>query len=132
MIIHHFTMIHKPLRVVITENHSLDTIKSIINSKQPSVLILESNSPSQNNRVIKYTFQLITYYGWKWLKENSKIISKHIYDQKKRKKVTLTMIAFTLKPPDNLYNLLNNSRDNNSTNNSNNNTTNYSTNTKSK
>jgi len=63
MIIHHFTMIHKPLRVVITENHSLDTIKSIINSKQPSVLILESNSPSQNNRVIKYTFQLITYYG---------------------------------------------------------------------
>jgi len=55
-------MIHQPLTVMLTERHSLDTIKSIINSKRPSVLVLESESPSQNNRAINYSSQLVTYY----------------------------------------------------------------------
>jgi len=90
--------------VVITERHSLDTIKSIINLKKPNVLVLKSENPSLNNRVINYSQQLINYYKWEWLKDDSKIITKHIYDKRKHKKVAVNMIAFVLKSPGDLRN----------------------------
>ena len=90
--------------VIITERHSLDTIKSIINLKKPTVLVLKSENPSLNNRVINYSQQLINYYKWEWLKDDSKIITKHIYDKRKHKKVAVNMIAFVLKSPEDLQN----------------------------
>ena len=95
----------KPYQSVwVTERHNLDTIKSIINLKKPTVLVLKSENPSLNNRVINYSWQLIKYYGWNWMKEDSKIITKHIYDKRKHKKVPVNMIAFALKSPSNLQN----------------------------
>ncbi len=88
--------------VVITERHSLDTIKSIINLKKPTVLVLKSENPSLNNRVINYSQQLINYYKWEWLKEYTDVITKHIYDKRKHKKVEVNMIAFVLKSPGDL------------------------------
>jgi len=68
------------------------------------VLVLKSEKPSLNNRVINYSQQLITYYGWEWMKEDSKLITKHIYDKRKHKKVVVNMIAFALKSPPDLQN----------------------------
>ena len=87
----------------VTERHSLDTIKSIINLKKPTVLVLKSENPSLNNRVINYSQQLITYYGWEWMKEDSKLITRHVYDKRKHKKVAINMIAFALKSPQDLH-----------------------------
>jgi hypothetical protein len=90
--------------IVITERHSLDTVKSIVNLKKPSVLVLKSENPSLNNRVINYSQQLITYYGWEWMKEDSKLITRHVYDKRKHKKVAMNIIEFTLKSPPELKN----------------------------
>ena len=75
-------------KIKITERHDLNKIKSIIGLKKPMVLMLESQLPNLNERVIEYANYLASD-GWKII--NTKIIKK--YQNKKE----IQMIQIMLK-----------------------------------
>ena len=52
------------LKIKVREKHSGELIKTIINSKEPQVLVLESAKPRFNNKTINIA-QKISLDGWK-------------------------------------------------------------------
>ena len=75
-------------KIKITEGHDLNKIKSIIGLKKPMMLMLESQLPNLNERVIEYA-NYFASDGWRII--NTKIIKK--YENKKE----IRMIQIMLK-----------------------------------
>ncbi len=80
--------ISAPTKIKVTQRHDMGKIKSIVNSKNPKVLVLESQLPNLNERVIKYA-NYFASDGWKII--NIKTIRKY------RNKKELRMIQIMLK-----------------------------------
>ena len=80
--------ISAPTKIKVTQGHDLCKIKSIVNSKKPMVLVLESQLPNLNEQVIEYA-NYFASDGWRII--NTKIIKK--YENKKE----IRMIQIMLK-----------------------------------
>ena len=66
--------ISAPTKIKVTQGHDLCKIKSIVNSKKPMVLVLESQLPNLNEQVIEYA-NYFASDGWEII--NKKTIRKY-------------------------------------------------------
>jgi len=73
------------VKIKVREKHNLNSIKRIIEKKNPNIIVLESTHPSFNNKTINYSQYLISK-GWK-------IIGTRILTKKVNKKY-INMISF--------------------------------------
>lgn len=53
------------LKIMVDSDHDITRIKSIITKHDPKVIVLESASPTANNRVIRYA----QFFRKKWMEE---------------------------------------------------------------
>ena len=74
-------------KIKIREKHTLNSIKSIIKSKEPGVLVLEAAKESYNPRTRAIAYKLVMGDDWK-IKER-KSITKRNPRERKLAKVTL-------------------------------------------
>lgn len=63
-------MFKQYLKIVVGSNHDITRIKSILAKHDPKIVVFESESPTANNRVIRYA-QYYAKNGWE--KMNIKI-----------------------------------------------------------
>jgi len=80
------------VKICVTPDHDIKRIRGIVYRQDSDIVVLESDAPSMNNRVIRYA-QLFTKEGWK--KVNTKLIT--ICRRRKKGTAELHVISVMLK-----------------------------------